>query len=61
VSRYGETAWELDALDPNDLRNRLVSKISDYINPEDWQRHREIEAEERETTRQIAESMARGF
>lgn len=29
--QYGEKAWELDAMDPNDLRARVDSAISQYV------------------------------
>ena len=57
VSRYGESCWELDAMDPNELRDRLGEEIEMYINPADWQTHKQIEEAQRQTTKQIAEAM----
>jgi hypothetical protein len=31
---YGQLCWELDAMDPNDLRARVENAISAYIEPE---------------------------
>jgi hypothetical protein len=36
VSRYGDTCWELDAMDPNDLRDCVEAAIKDLIEPEAW-------------------------
>jgi hypothetical protein len=33
VERYGRRCWELDAMDPNDLRDRVRKEIESYI---DW-------------------------
>jgi hypothetical protein len=58
VSHYGEKAWELDAMNPNDLRDRLKQEVEHYINPDDWEQHKKIEAAQRETTKRIAAKMA---
>jgi hypothetical protein len=58
VSHYGEKCWEIDATNPNDLRSRVKSEIERYIKPGDWQRHKKIEAAQRETTKRIATAMA---
>jgi hypothetical protein len=57
ISNYGDNAWELDALDPNTLRDRVKESIGSYIDPGDWQRHLEIEQLQRETTKRIAAAM----
>jgi hypothetical protein len=54
VSHYGDEAWELDAMDPNVLRDRVTSEIDRYIDQDDWQQHLKIEEAQRETTRKIA-------
>lgn len=58
VSRYGDSAWELDAMDPNELRDRIKSEIEHYVDSSDWEQHRKIEAVQRETTKRIATAMA---
>jgi hypothetical protein len=58
VSRYGNSAWELDAMDPNELRDRVRQEVEDYINRDEWERHKTIEAAQRETTKRIAQAMA---
>jgi hypothetical protein len=59
VEKYGEEAWELDAMDPNDLRERVDEAINEYIDPGDWEQHKRIEQAEFETTRKIARAMSR--
>jgi hypothetical protein len=58
VENYGEEAWELDAMDPNELRNRVQEAIENYIDPVDWEQHKKIEAVQRETTKRIATAIA---
>jgi hypothetical protein len=57
VGIFGEQCWELDAMNPNDLRDRVEKEILEYVNPDDWQKHQQIEEAQRQTTKQIAESM----
>jgi hypothetical protein len=57
-AHYGDKAWELDAMNPNTLRSRVGGEVEKYMQPGDWQRHKQIEAVQRETTRKIAHAMA---
>jgi hypothetical protein len=57
-ARYGELAWELDAMDPNLLRARVKAAIEEYINWEAWGRMRLAEAAEQTTLAQVARAMA---
>ena len=45
---YGRLCWELDAMDPNDLRSRVEVAISVCIEPEAWERCRVVFEAERE-------------
>ncbi len=38
VERYGHKCWELDAMNPNRLRERVRKRIAQYIEPEAWKR-----------------------
>jgi hypothetical protein len=38
VSRYGQQCWELDAMDPNDLRDCVEKEILELIEPVAWER-----------------------
>jgi hypothetical protein len=38
VSRYGNRCWELDAMDPNDLRDCVEAEIKKLIEPVAWAR-----------------------
>ena len=41
--QYGEDAYELDALNPNDLPGERVEEaINEYINLDDWEQHKKI-------------------
>src|SRR5262249_9214724 len=48
VERYGYDAWELDAMDPNDLRNRVGEYIRNQIDPDAWDRHKVVEEAQRQ-------------
>ena len=57
VDNYGDEAWELDAMDPNDLRERLDTEIAEYVDDEVWERHKLTETAEKETVKKIAQRM----
>ncbi len=46
VGRYGSRCWELDAMDPNDLRERVRESIEALIDADAWTRSIEVEAVE---------------
>lgn len=46
TQRYGRECWELDALSPVILRNRLADRICDFIDWHKWERAVEVEAVE---------------
>jgi hypothetical protein len=47
VGRYGRRCWELDALDPNTLRERVEATIREYIDWDAWDRCARVEEAER--------------
>jgi hypothetical protein len=49
VEQYGRRCWELDAMDPNDLRERVQQHIESYIDWPLWDRAIEIEEAEVES------------
>jgi hypothetical protein len=49
TKRYGSTCWELDALDPNLLRERVAGAILRHIDPDAWARVDAAEAAESES------------
>lgn len=57
LQRYGAEAWELDAMDPNTLRDRVREAIEGFINQQEWMRHKLTEAAEQQTVKAIAERM----
>jgi hypothetical protein len=48
---YGQLCWELDAMDPRDLRWRVKREIKRQIEPEAWERRRVVDKGERDALR----------
>ena len=48
-----QRCWELDAMDPNTLRNRLRRAIEDVIDWEAWERSRKAEEAEQESLKTV--------
>jgi hypothetical protein len=46
VHHYGDTCWELDAMNPNDLRALVQAAIEEYIDWPAWWRAEAVEAAE---------------
>jgi hypothetical protein len=53
VRNYGNRCWELDAMDPNDLRNCVEREIVKLIEPVAWQRCEIVNKAEQESLRTI--------
>jgi hypothetical protein len=53
VGRYGTKCWELDAMNPNELRDRVEEEIQDYIDWDIWERCELAEAAEKESIRTV--------
>jgi hypothetical protein len=53
VKHYGKECWELDALDPNNLRTRVECEIVALIEPTAWKRCAAINQAELESLRTI--------
>lgn len=49
VENYGSKCWELDAMDPNDLRQRVREQIETRLNLPVWEHAKQIEAAEIES------------
>jgi hypothetical protein len=49
VVNYGERCWELDAMDPRDLRNLVEEAIRDLIDWDKWNHWKVVEKAERES------------
>jgi hypothetical protein len=49
VGRFGTRCWELDAMNPNDLRARITEAIEDELDHEAWNRYVAAEQAERES------------
>jgi hypothetical protein len=53
---YGQLCWELDAMDPNDLRSRVEEEIKKHIEWEAWERCRVVDEAERESLRHVLDN-----
>jgi hypothetical protein len=49
VENFGNQCWELDALDPNELRARVRKEIIKHIEPTAWERCKVVERAERQS------------
>jgi hypothetical protein len=49
TAHYGDRCWELDAMDPNDLRACVEKAIKEEIEPEAWERSEIVNGAERES------------
>jgi hypothetical protein len=53
VSNYGDRCWELDAMDPNDLRDCVEREIVQLIEPVAWRRCEIVNKAEQESLKTI--------
>jgi hypothetical protein len=53
VKNYGDRCWELDALDPNELRSVVEAEILKYIEPTAWERCKAVEQAEQSSLRTV--------
>ena len=61
VGRYGQQCWELDALSPVILRNRVEAAIQAEIEPEAWERCRLGETAEQQSLKLVLEKVRRSI
>ena len=53
IARYGGRCWELDAMDPNDLRNCVEAAIKELIEPVAWARCEVVNRAEKESLKDV--------
>lgn len=53
---HGDRCWELDAIDPNDLRRRVAEQIKTCINLPKWERAIEVEKAEVQSMEEFYET-----
>jgi hypothetical protein len=53
MEHYHTQCWELDAMNPNELRARVEAEIRAQIDPDTWERSQLAEAAEQESLRSI--------
>jgi hypothetical protein len=58
-ANHGDRCWELDAMDPNDLRACVEGAIVDLIEPEAWDRCEVVNQAELESLKTVIEKWAR--
>jgi hypothetical protein len=58
VRNYGLWCWELDALDPNILRDRVEEAILDELDVEAWNRYVDVEEVEKNSIMGLCQSWA---
>ena len=56
VRNYGKQCWELDAMDPNDLRDRVEEAIRDEIEWDAWERSAKCREAEQETLQSVLDA-----
>ena len=56
AKNYGDRCWELDAMNPNDLRSRVGKAIKALIEPAAWRRCELLEAGEQKSLREALNS-----
>jgi hypothetical protein len=61
VEEYGDRAAELDALRPDELRQRIEAAIRENIDPSAWERVERTERAERESLRLVTENWSRAL
>ena len=57
--RYGQCCWELDAMDPGDLRDCVEREIIETIEPVAWERCDRVNRAEQESLRTILDQWGR--
>jgi hypothetical protein len=55
VENHGTQCWEIDAMDPNDLRDCVEREIEALIEPEAWERCEVVNAAEQQSLKTILE------
>ena len=58
VENFGDRCWEIDALDPNILRDRVEQEIKELIEPEAWERCEVVDKAERDSLRDVLTAWA---
>jgi len=55
ITQYGRSSWELDALDPDVLVELIRNHARNYIDPQVWAKRRQLQDEQRQALKKIAE------
>jgi len=60
IENFGNQCWEIDALDPNILRNRVEEEIKSLIEPKAWKRCEVVNRAESNSLRHVLAAWAKG-
>ena len=60
TASYGHRCWELDAMDPNELRDTVEGAILDLIEPVAWERCETVNKAEQESLKTILQNWTGG-
>ena len=60
IKNFGNRCWEIDALDPNILRDRVEEEIKSLIEPKAWKRCEVVNRAERNSLRNVLAAWAMG-
>jgi len=58
IENFGDQCWEIDALDPNILRDRVEEEIKALIEPEAWERCETVNIAQRDSLREVLSGWA---
>lgn len=58
VRNFGDRCWELDAMDPNDLREVVEAAIRAWIEPDAWERCETVQQAEQDSLRHVLDRWA---
>src|SRR5262249_31882684 len=61
VERFGHRCWELDALDPNSLRDRVETVVRSFIDWDAWDRADEVETAELDSLNEVLTTWKAGL
>jgi hypothetical protein len=59
IENFGNRFWEIDALDPNILRDRVEEEIKSLIEPKAWKRCEVVNRAERNSLRHVLAAWAK--
>jgi hypothetical protein len=59
IAKFGNSSWELDALDPTVINDLIENEILNLIDPERWEAAKAAEAMRRDTLKSVSENWSK--